>query len=482
MPLNLNGFFWRTEISGQGEKIFFSGGVRNVCGYEAEELSATPGNLLSLIHKEDVGAVLKIYNELTNKKSKSSARHSFRILKKDESILWVKENVEFQKDKSGKVISKRGFVYDITELINEKSELLEKEKFLRENLEAKDRFINILAHDLRAPFTSILGFSEILLNEPNLQQKDKIEYLNYIYEASQSQLQFITYLLDWSRLKTGSLKIEPQRIRIQGIVYNCISALTGNAIRKNIDFQVDIAEDLFFQADERLITQVMTNLLSNAIKFSFEKSAIEITAAVFNEFQVEIVIKDHGIGIPKENHSKIFSNEKTYSTDGTQGEKGSGFGLALVKEIVAKHEGEIWFYSEEGKGSEFHLTLPLPTNTILIVDGNAQDSEFYGELIEDSFPNFKIFSAVNGFEAISIINESHPNLIIASHEMPLMNGIQLMEATRKGDGKIKTPFFVLSEEMSEELSLKYSLLGARAVIKKPVQAQEFTKQLKSILS
>ncbi len=440
------------------------------------------GGFLSIIHKDDVAAVLKIYNELNSKKSKSSAKHIFRIVKKDDDLASVVETVEFRKDKSGSVTSKCGFVYEITDLVIEKNELVEKEKFLRENIEAKDRFINILAHDLRAPFTSILGFAEILLNEPNLQQKDKNEYLNYIFEASQSQLQFITYLLDWSRLKTGSLKIEPQRIRIQGIVYNCISALTGNAIRKKIDFQVDVAENLFLQADERLVTQVITNLLSNAIKFSFEKSTIEISAAVFNETQIEIVIKDNGIGIPKENHSKIFSNEKTYSTDGTQGEKGSGFGLALVKEIISKHEGEIWFYSEEGKGSEFHLTLPLPSNTILIVEESQNDSDFYIEMIEDSFPDFNIFTAANGFEAISVINEKHPNLIITSHDMPLMNGIQLMEATRKGDGKIKTPFFVLAENLDEEISLKYSLLGARSIIKKPVQAQEFTKQLKAILT
>lgn len=479
---HINGYFWSSNIENGKEQFYFHENIKKITGYTIREIEQLPGRLLYLIHKDDVSEVIKELNIFSSAGRKFSLSLDYRIVRKDKQIRWVKESFSVQRDVRGKIISTAAVVIDISELKDAEVRMLRSENELKELNAAKDRFINILSHDLRAPFTSILGFSEILLAEPNLPLKEKNEYLNYIYDASQSQLQFINYLLDWSRLKTGSLKIEPQRLKAQGIIYQCISALTGNAIRKNIDIQIDIADDLYIQVDERLLTQVVLNILSNAIKFSFENSIIEISASLFNETQVEFVIKDFGMGIKTEDQGKVFSIDKSFTRDGTKGEKGSGFGLALVREIIEKHSGEIWFYSEEGKGTEFHFTFPVPSNTILLVESDEHDRTKYVTCLNESFKSFKVHQAENGYEAMNIIFESFPNLIIASHQMPLMNGIQMIEALKKGESSLKYPIIIIGDDISDESKRRYQQLGAKSVIEKPFNNDYLIKIVKSTLN
>ncbi len=458
-------YFWETVNIGQDTQLKITESVKKITGYSAKEIISMRGKILNIVHEEDAADVIRELNSLNLSARQLSSQMRYRITRKDGEVRWLHESISVVPlpDKSGNKMT--GAVTDITELKKFENEFLDERSKLIEASNSKDRFINILSHDLRAPFTSILGFSEILLNETQLNEKEKIEYLTYIYDASQNQLQFINYLLDWSRLRTGSLKLEPQRLKVLMIMYNCISALTGNAIRKNIDIQMDISENLYIQADERLISQVIMNLLNNSIKFSQENSTIEISAAPFNSTQMEITIKDHGIGISMEDQQKIFSVEKTYSREGTKGEKGSGFGLALVKEIVEKHNGEIWFYSEEGKGTEFHFTVPLPCNNILLVHDDIDELNQLQDIISGAFPEFMIFTAENGFEAIGINIDKSPNLIIAKNDLPLMNGLQLIESMKKSDNELKTPFIIIMDEDDTEESKKYISAGVMNVLK-----------------
>lgn len=457
-------FFYETRFQNKSESYRVTDSVKKITGYSSKELGGFRGKLLQLIHEEDAAKTIKELNSLKVSGKQRFDTLNFRIRRKDGDIRWLREYILFLPDEDKTGYQTFSIVIDLTDLKKHEHEFIEERNQLIEKSEAKDRFINILSHDLRAPFTSILGFAEILLNESELGQNEKTEYLNYIYDASQNQLQFINYLLDWSRLRTGSLKIEPQRLKVLMIVYNCISALTGNAIRKNIDIQTDISENLYIQADERLISQVIMNLLNNAIKFSNENSVIEITASLFNPTQMEFTIKDQGVGISPEDQQKIFSIEKTYSREGTKGEKGSGFGLALVKEIIEKHGGEIWFYSEEGKGTEFHFTVPLPANSILVVHDEPGALDSINDLLRTSFPEFSIVTAENGFEAMGINIEENPNLIITKHDLPLMNGLQLIESLKKSDYELRTPVIILLDENDPAEIRKYQSAGVKSIL------------------
>ena len=208
--------------------------------------------------------------------------------------------------------------------------LLEQEKLDK----IKDKFISVISHDLKSPYTTILGFSEILVEDESLHEKEKREYLTYIYDGSRLQLNLIEHLLDWSRLRTGRIKIENQRLNLRNLISTVVSKQTGSAVRKNIDITQNVPLNLLINSDEKQLAKAVSDILSNAIKFSHQNSKVCLSADNFKDNMVEIVIKDSGIGIPKEDQEKLFRLDHKFSKNGTNGEPGSGMGLIVVKEII----------------------------------------------------------------------------------------------------------------------------------------------------
>jgi signal transduction histidine kinase len=474
-------FIWSLNKVDGREKICYSENIYKITGYKGDEIKKFPGRGLALISEEDFQKIKKAFVDFAGDPSSNFLKLVYKIIRKDKKTVWLHESIVVERNKEGKAEEYFGLVTDITGFKEETlltSNLLENYKELNSS---KDRFISMLSHDLRAPFTSILGFSEILINEPNLSYDERLEYLNYINDSSQNQLQLVNYLLDWSRLQTGRIRIEPQRLHAQVIVFNCISSLTGNAIRKNLEIKVFIKDSLYIQADERLLTQVITNIISNAIKFSTEGKTIEVSAVTFNDKFVEFIVRDEGIGISEINKNKLFKIEKMFSTEGTKGEKGTGLGLSLVKEIIEKHNGNIWFYSEVSKGSEFHFTIPSSPNTILLVDNNNDERELYESLLMENFPSFQVISVKNGFEALSHFLSQLPSLIITDYDLPLMNGTQFIQSIRREDKGSRIPIIALVPELSEEVRREYQILGINTVLQKPIDIELFSEKIQLIL-
>jgi CheY-like chemotaxis protein len=361
------------------------------------------------------------------------------------------------------------------------STLVQQQEKLKMQLDERDKFINIISHDLRSPFTSLLGFSEILINEPNLSPGERVEYMDYIHDASKTQLQFINHLLDWSRLKTGKIKIEPKRISLKDIVSNRVSLVTRLAISKDIEIHTEIDDNIFVSVDERLVGDSIGNLLENAIKYSEKRKTIEVKAERFKEGMIEVCVKDEGIGIAESNQSKLFRIDQKHITPGTEGEKGSGMGLNLVKEIVDKHGGEVWFYSVPGEGSEFHFTIPEAQSIILIVEDDPEVRHLYKRIIDNVQVNYKVVEAGNGYEAMSNVLSEMPSLVITDHDMPLMNGIQLIEAIRKRDRRNKIPIIVISAKFDDDVIKGYTKFGVTNLIPKPFDTAELSNLIKESL-
>ena len=478
---NDDSFFWSLKKEANKEIIFYSENVLKLTGYTADEIKLLPGRFKSLVFEDDQPKLKKAFIELSSDTSISFIKNDYRIVRKEKSLAWVRESISIVRTGAGKPVEYYGIVTDITDLMEEQSSLEKSLDNFKQLNSSKDKFISMLSHDLRAPFTSILGFSEILINEPNLSYEERLEYLNYINDSSQHQLQLVNYLLDWSRLQTGRIRIEPQRLHVQSIVYNCISSLTGNAIRKMLDIKVRIKESLYVQADEKLLTQVITNLLSNAIKFSREGMTIEVSADSFNDKYLEFIIKDEGLGISDSNKAKLFKIEKMFTTEGTKGEKGTGLGLSLVKEIIEKHEGDIWFYSELNKGSEFHFTFPSSPNTILLVENNHIEKEKFESIIKENFPVYKVVGVHNGYDAIDQFLSQLPSLIISDYELPLMNGIQFVESIRKEDKGSKIPIIAIVPEATEEIKRELQIFGVDSILQKPIDYITFSEKIQAVL-
>jgi len=474
-------FFWYLDQTIGNPYFFYPDNVLKVTGYTEEELLAMSGKGKEIIFDDDLIVLKKYVEEFNGDANRNRWNVEFRIKRKDDQIVWVSATTIVERNNSGDIARYFGRILDISRFKSREESLQNDMNELGRVNSSKDNFIAMLSHDLRAPFTSILGFSEILLNDTDLTEREKTEYLVYINNSSQNQLQLINDLLDWSRLQTGRLKIEPQRTSLQNLVFNSVSSLTGDAIRKNIDIKVYVPDNLYIEADERLITQTVTNLLGNAIKFSPEKTSVTITANIYNEKLSEIIIKDEGVGISDANKEKLFKEGKIFSTEGTKGEKGTGLGLALAKEIIEKHSGDIWFYSVPGEGSEFHFTVPSSANTILLVKNSKERREEYIKLLRDRFPLYQIIGAENGYSALGIILSQMPFLIITEHEMPLMNGVQLVQSIKRKDKSLDIPVFVLDKEQSDDIKMIYNSKGIEILSDEPFDIDTLEEKLQAII-
>jgi signal transduction histidine kinase len=248
---------------------------------------------------------------------------------------------------------------ELTDRILAQEALKESESRLKELNATKDKFFNILAHDLKNPFTSLLGSSELLFRNIEKIDHEKIKTLALIlYDASKSGYAILQNLLDWSRSQTGLLKINLERINLKNLIDEEISNLERFSANKEIEILSEIKEDLFICADKNMIKTIFRNLLSNAIKYSYRSGKV-IADAVLNIDKVIISVKDYGIGISKENIEKIFRIDSKYSLPGTENEQGTGLGLKLSKEFTEKQGGEIWVESIENMGSEFKFSIPI---------------------------------------------------------------------------------------------------------------------------
>jgi two-component system, sensor histidine kinase and response regulator len=223
-------------------------------------------------------------------------------------------------------------------------------------ISSRDRFMSVISHDLKSPFNSLLGFSDILIEEwEELTDEEKIQIVHLIKETSETTFQMLLNLLDWSRLQKERIKAQPKSIPIKELVDNVILQLNAQANLKGIKTNIDIESDLIVFADEQMITSVFRNLVSNAIKFSPKDSVVTIIARTqHGEFLCSV--EDTGVGLSEEAAARIFQSGTT--TNGTERETGTGLGLKLCREFVQAHQGKIWVESKPGKGAKFFFAIP----------------------------------------------------------------------------------------------------------------------------
>ncbi|GAF04771.1 ATP-binding protein [Saccharicrinis fermentans] len=302
------------------------------------------------VNNEDKGGVEKLDSELV--KMMIAAR--LLSFKNNELIYW------------GSIVLLAVFSLVFFVLFRSKMILSKKLKHKNEELEklnaTKDKFFSIIAHDLKSPFNSLMGFSELLsLQVESKSHQEIVAYSRSIYHSTRKLYSLVETLLQWSRTQLGTTEYKPERLDVKIVVSNIVSILKINAEEKDIVISVDIADDLLAWADKNLFSAVLRNLVSNAIKFSRVGSVISVSGKVKGS-NIEISVKDTGIGISKDNLQKIFRVDSNHSTTGTFNEKGTGLGLVLCKEFVEINKGVISVESKLEKGSTFKFTVPLTTH------------------------------------------------------------------------------------------------------------------------
>ncbi len=239
-----------------------------------------------------------------------------------------------------------------------KNKIINKQKKeLSEVVATKNKFFTIIAHDLRSPLSSVINFLDLLKQEqnPNNQTSQIIDALE---DSSKNSLSLLDNLLKWSKIQTGKIHYEPQKIAILGIIKDQIKIQKQQALRKNINIIIEASTDSKVMADKNMIATVIRNLLSNAIKYSHENGIVVIEINKVDSF-FSFSIEDNGIGMLEKHKDSLFDVTKVTTQKGTLQEKGSGLGLILSKHFIEIHSGTLSIESVHGKGTIASFTLPL---------------------------------------------------------------------------------------------------------------------------
>lgn len=351
---------------------------------------------------------------------------------------------------------------DITERKEAEEKIHLKNTELQKLNDEKDKFFSIIAHDLKSPFNSIIGFSDLLVEQVNEKDYKGIEeYAQIIQQSSIRAMGLLMNLMEWSKMQTGRMEFNPMFFELDELIKDTELLLSGAIEQKSITISKNLLSNETVFADKKMIATVLRNLISNAIKFTYPGG--EITISV-EEKQNELLVSvsDTGVGISKERIDKLFSINESYSTTGTKNEKGTGLGLILCKDFVEKHGGKIWVESEEGNGSTFYFTKPyikepkektgienvvltdekvkpkkpnLSGLKILIVEDDLVSALLIKKIV--GVFSTELFIVDNGIEAIeSCRNNPDIDLVLMDIKMSGMTGYEATQQIREFNKKV----------------------------------------------
>lgn len=329
--------------------------LAEVFGYSAQEVKDNGwGNLLPI---EDYNKKKELLSNLLQGKIKTYLLEH-RVIKKDGTLAWAVSSGSLSTDAWGrsKIV---GTLTDITERKLAEELIKRNSEDLIKSNSAKDKFFSIISHDLRNPFNSLLGFSELLANNiEDLTEQEVKDSAKTLHRTATNLFNLLTNLLEWSRLQTGNFSIEKSEFSLGGIVNHVLSIYADSFEAKNLKLIKDTNCEINVCADQNMIEASIRNLVSNAIKFSFDGGTI-IVGCKINGDKAEVFVKDSGVGLLPEDLERLFKIDKQFSTEGTKNEKGTGFGLLLTNEFIKKNDGNIEVTSKKDRGSTFTISLPL---------------------------------------------------------------------------------------------------------------------------
>ncbi len=296
---------------------------------------------------------------LTGSIGSASAKILISSVVKEEQISLV-EVLKILEESKENIVNNKVLLEKSNELTQLSSKLKGANSKLISKDKQKDEFLDTVAHELKTPITGIRAATELLLDEDDDMPKEiKTQFLKNILQDSDRLGRLINNILDFEKLETGRIDLNLKLNNLQKTIKKVLTSISQLAAKKGVKLINKNPRELFLVFDEDKIHQVLTNLLSNALKFCpTEKGEIIIDYRLVNE-EVEVVIEDNGKGILEEDFSYIFDKFYQSKNQNTIKPEGSGFGLAITKQIVEKHNGKIWAEKDQKSGAKFVFTIPF---------------------------------------------------------------------------------------------------------------------------
>ena len=357
---------------------------------------------------------------------------------------------------------------------------------LKELDQLKSQFIAHVSHELRTPLTSIQGFADNMLDGISGVLTEKQQHNLTRITANAGRLQrMISNLLDQSQIEAGKIQLSYGDVSIRQLTQDVIEHMQPLAQAKHQCVELMCSEpDLMIWGDPDKLRQIVTNLTDNAIKYSPPQGRIRITIRREGKGLAKLSVTDSGKGIPRNALSKIF--ERFYRVDGSQQRdvKGFGLGLSIVKTLIELHGGQVMIDSEEGKGSSFHVTLPVSQQVftksgelsgnvrrILIVDDDPDIRQFLIDRLEGI--GYVVKAATTGREAIARIASETFDGAILDIGLPELNGIEVLRHVRSGNRNM--PILIITAAESRDRAMQALESGAQTFLLKPFNAVQFER-------
>jgi signal transduction histidine kinase/CheY-like chemotaxis protein len=388
---------------------------------------------------------------------------------------------------------------------DQREQLLQREQEARDAAEKanqlKDEFLATLSHELRNPLNVILGYSELLLRLPEIQQSMRLTRMaDALRRNAQSQSQLINDLLDLSRLQRGKISLNHEPVSLAAIIDNAVETVRADASAKGVDLRLNVGDQLLLVDGDRLrLQQIAWNVLNNAVKFTPSGGSIEISLSSDIDHGV-LVVKDTGQGIDPRFLPHVFEMFRQADGSNRRRHGGLGIGLALVKQLVQLHGGSITAESDgPGEGARFTVRLPLMRDRELVAIGSSAGAVELNLLSETSFlivddsedtiamltdllkvSGANVRTATNGADALRIAEDNEFDVILSDISMPEMDGFEFLQRLRQINGREHVPVIAITGFGRSGDIERARAAGFYSHLTKPLNLQALAEVLKAL--
>lgn len=368
---------------------------------------------------------------------------------------------------------------EIVERKKTEDDLLQAKEKAEEATKLKDKFVSLVAHDLRSPFNSIMGYLQIIMNDTDTPMSPgHREKIMKVFEAGAGLLKMTDELLNISGLQTGKIQPLFRFFDAYLVALSVKSKMEYLAQAKGVELRCKVSRGTMIYADFELFSEVILNLVSNSIKFC--RKGDTVTLSIVQDKTIAMTVKDTGTGIREEYLPDLFRQDIKTTTRGTAGEKGTGLGLPYCKEIMQAHGGDLSVESTVGQGSVFYARLPIALPLVLLVEDDLVQRGVVRDFLQGV--HVDLIEAENGMEALEIMKNRPPHLIISDVLMPEMNGFDFLERIRENNDTKSIPFIMVTGDGNVETRDMAFRKGANDFINKPMKAEDFIPRVKRYLS